>query len=394
MKRRGFPRRTFLRGAGSVAIALPFLEEMAPISAQPSSTSVPTRLVTAFFGLGLDPAWQEIFQGPLEPFQSLADKMAMFSVNVGQGSAGGAHCNTSTVVFVGEEQRSVNVAGGPSLDQRLRQEIDHCGTGSNIRVMVEARRVRRAGESRLQRRRLAPRADQATPPRSLIECSARTCRQTPADNPIQDLEAQRRELRIRRSVLDAVVGQYQHLRGEASYLGAESRRKIDQHLTSIREVEMQLAPADSTIDTGDHALGGTVACDVPSAPTDPNIADYDRFTYGTGGAAPEIDWQDFQAVYRLHADLWTIALRCDLGRYGNLAWESAGGHTNFRGTFSARGQSTDFPGNSQHDSYFHGNQKQGCRALPASRDDQRCVLSRTARRRELYRSKRAYRTRQ
>ncbi len=100
-------------------------------------------------------------------------------------------------------------------------------------------------------------------------------------------------------------------------------------------------------------------CVLPARPSDPVMSNgsetysYDEFTYGTGNGAPELDWQDVQTVFRLHADLWAVAMRCDLVRYGNLMFESAGGHTNLRGTYSALGDSTDFPGTSQHDSFFH-----------------------------------------
>lgn len=153
--------------------------------------------------------------------------------------------------------------------------------------------------------------------------------------------------------------------GVLRYHGRESKLKIEQHLTSIREIEQQLAPADAVVDATDTDTSAEpespVACAMPRAPTDrptdPEIADYDRFTYGTGAGAPEIAWEDFQRVYRLHADLWVTAMRCDQVRYGNLAWESAGGHTNFTGEYRAMGDSTDFPGDSQHDTYFHGDQR-------------------------------------
>jgi hypothetical protein len=41
-------------------------------------------------------------------------------------------------------------------------------------------------------------------------------------------------------------------------------------------------------------------------------------------------------------------MRCDLVRYGNLLFESAGGHTNLEGAYSALGASTLFRGSSQH----------------------------------------------
>ncbi len=361
MTRSPVHRRTLLKGLGTVAIGLPFLQEMQPSAARGADGDPPTRLMTMFFGLGLDPSWQHDFAHSLEPFRPLRDKMAMFSVNVGQTGGGGAHCETSAVVFVGERPRSVNVAGGPSIDQLLRQRVDPAAP-----VLVSGLWWRR-GACDAQALRVFDPTGAARPP---VKRPSAVFDQVfgsympptgPSEPNDPEVEAQRRENRIRRSILDTVIEQYRHLRSDRSYLGTESRRKVEQHLNSIREIELQLAPADDLVDMMDGAGGmnpGVMGptCEVPTAPTDPGIADYDKFTYGTGGSAPEIGWEDFQRVYRMHADLWVSALRCDLVRFGNLAWESAGGHTNFRGTYSALGGSTTFPGSSQHDSYFHGNQ--------------------------------------
>ncbi|MEL6186053.1 MAG: hypothetical protein AAFU79_15620, partial [Myxococcota bacterium] len=67
-----YPRRRFLRGLGSVAIGLPLLEETLPTGRAWAQQSwvPPTRLVTSFFGLGLDPSWQRDFDGPLEPYRN------------------------------------------------------------------------------------------------------------------------------------------------------------------------------------------------------------------------------------------------------------------------------------------------------------------------------------
>ena len=51
--RKILPRRTFLRGAGGVLVALPFFEEMRPRSVRAQDAEPPTRLITMFFGLGL-----------------------------------------------------------------------------------------------------------------------------------------------------------------------------------------------------------------------------------------------------------------------------------------------------------------------------------------------------
>ncbi len=358
--KRRLSRRTFLRGTSSIAIALPFLAEMAP-SRSVAQAEVPTRLVTAFFGLGLDPSWQNDFSGPLEPLAPFRDKMAAFSVDLVQGNVGGAHCNTSTVVFVGERQRSVNRAGGASIDQLLRAEVDPSAPtlASGLwwrRGACDAQALRvfgLDGNGRPPVKRPSEVFDRVfgsyRPPPSSTEPPP------PADSP------ERRARRIERSVLDTVLGQYRSLTGDRSYLGAESKLKLTQHLNSIREIELSLAPADDVIDMGDPMPPMGATCDVPDVPRDPSIADYDRFTYGTGDGAPRIDWQDVQMVFGLHAQLYAMALRCDLVRYGNLMFESAGGHTNLGGTYRAMGESTDFPGNSQHDSYFHGNQPREAR---------------------------------
>jgi hypothetical protein len=354
-------RRTLLRGAGTVAIGLPFLEEMMARPARAQAAGAPDRVVTAFFGLGLDPSWQHDFDGPLEPYRTFRDHMACFSVNVGQGSAGGAHCNTSTVIFVGEAQDSVNIAGGPSIDQLIRNAIDPMAT-----TLVSGLWWRRGACDAQAQRVYSPDGSPRPPLKRPSEVFDRVFGHLggPAPDPgaDPDVEAQRRELRLKRSVLDSVLGGYRRLTGRSSPLGAASKQKLELHLQSIREIETQLAPADDVIDDGgDDGPTEPLACEAPAEPADPDIADYDRFTYGTGNQAPEIAWQDFQRVYRLHADLWAVALRCDLVRYGNLMFESAGGHTNFTGTYSALGDSTTFPGSSQHDSYFHGNQPQNAK---------------------------------
>lgn len=352
---RSLSRRLFLRGAGSVAIALPFLNELArPTVVRGEPGPVPERFVTCFFGLGLDPSWQNDFDGPLEPYAPFADKMACFSVNMEQGSEGGAHCNTSTITFVGEHQQSVNVAGGPSLDQRIRRALDPAAP-----TLVSGLWWRR-GACDAQALRVFNPDGSARPPTKrpsavFDQVFGSVMPEPDPTDPDPDREAERRRRRIQRSVLDTVLEEYRHYGSDRSPLGRESKLKMEQHLASIREIELQLAPADDIIDTGDGPAAAP-SCEVGSAPSDPPIADYDRFTYGTGGAAPAIAWQDVEQVFRLHADLYAMALRCDLVRYGNLMFESAGGHMNLSGTYSAMGGSTDFPGTSQHDSYFHGNQ--------------------------------------
>ncbi|MEL6185027.1 MAG: DUF1552 domain-containing protein, partial [Myxococcota bacterium] len=286
-------------------------------------------------------------------YRNLQSKMSLFSVNVGQGSQGGAHCNTSAVIFVGERQRSVNVAGGGSIDQLVRQNLDPSGS-----TLATGLWWRRGACDAQALRVFAPDGSPRSPIKRPSEVFDRLFGSVGTTPPDPDDAEARLEARIRRSVLDAVIEDYRDLTGARSPLGSDSKLMINLHLDSIREVEQRLVPADLLMEPG-----GTEppACTPPAAPMDPDIADYDRFTYGTGSGAPTIHWTDVEQVFRLHADLWVLALRCDRVRFGNIMFESAGGHTNLTGTYQALGESTDFPGSSQHDSYFHGNQRREAR---------------------------------
>jgi len=344
-------RRTLLRGAGTVAIGLPFLEEMMRPGVAFGQSAVPTRLITTFFGLGLDPDWQRDFSGPLQPYQPFENKMAFFSVNADQGTIGGAHCNTATVVFVGERAQDRNIAGGASIDQIVRNAQDPTAP-TLVSGLWWRRGACDAQAQRVYNADGTPRPPVKRPSEVFDRIFGSFVPPTPGPDP--EAEAVRRANRLKRSILDKVLDQYRDLVGQRSSLGVASKRKIDQHLSSIREIETRLAPADEVIDPDP----GTQTCSVSDRPTDPAIdADYDQFSYGTGAGAPTVSWQDTQTIFHLHADLYALALRCDVVRYGNLMFESAGGHTNFSGTYRALGESTDFPGTSQHDSYFHGNQR-------------------------------------
>ncbi len=351
---RRLDRRTLLRGAGTIAIGLPLLEEMWPNEARGAAADVPVRVVTLFFGLGLDPAWvKEKFAGPLGPFEPLQAKMAFFSgVNMNQGE-GGAHCQNSPVVFVGEKNPNENRAGGASVDQIVRQAL--APTASSLASGIWWRRGACDGQALRVWNPDGTARNPVKRPSAVFAAlfGSATPPMPPGGTPPALDPATIRERHLRRSVLDTVISEYERLKGPSSYLGQASKQKLELHLQNIRELELQLAPSDDVTMSG----SGSAACKFPTKPTDPAIgADYDQFTYGTGPGAPELALADVELVFHLHADLYAMGLACDLVRFGNLMFESAGGHMNLKGTHAAMGLSTDFPGTSQHDTYFHGNQ--------------------------------------
>lgn len=66
------------------------------------------------------------------------------------------------------------------------------------------------------------------------------------EEPKGGIASQRRGLRLRGSVLDAILDEANVLGRE---LGQEDKGRLDQYLTSVREIEVRTARADSWLDT-------------------------------------------------------------------------------------------------------------------------------------------------
>ena len=100
-------------------------------------------------------------------------------------------------------------------------------------------------------------------------------------------------LGVRRSVLDAVMGDMNKVMG---LVGSADKARIDQHLSTIRDLELRLQRMEE--DPPNYE-----ACSRPDEATAP----------------PDLDGRpDMQGRARLTADLLTMALACDLTRVASL----------------------------------------------------------------------------
>ena len=377
--RKSLHRRSFLRGAGTVAIGLPFLEEMGRGSAS-AFGEPPARCITLAFGLGMSGGHQlEGFSGPLQPYAPFQDKMSFFTnVDMGQASFGLAHVDGAAVLFCGERQRAQSTSGGASIDQIMRRELHPAGPPTLIGTLAAGMWFREGFAPQPLRCWNPDGSVAALPIKRPTVLFERLFGAVPMPQPSPGLSPgfgvdARRNLSLRRSVLDTVIEEYKFLTGDASYLGQDSKEKIAIHLDRIREVELRLVPAedDSGDDTG-GMMSGTddggdtsgdsgidpppVDCDAPPVPSDPDLDGVSYELKGeTDGAAPVMAYTKFVAAYRALADLYALALQCDLARFGNLMFESAGGHVSFTGSYQALGETLTFPGNySEHGTFWHG----------------------------------------
>ncbi|MEE2989189.1 MAG: DUF1552 domain-containing protein, partial [Planctomycetota bacterium] len=118
-------RRTALKGIGSVTIGLPMLEEMCRPLAADEQEKIPVRSFNVFFGLGIPaPLQTEGFDGVLEPLKPLADKLLiMRQVNQIRCDESGinAHFDGASGAFTAAPPNGEAKAGGPSIDQVIRQ---------------------------------------------------------------------------------------------------------------------------------------------------------------------------------------------------------------------------------------------------------------------------------
>jgi len=250
-------RRTFLRGAGA-AVALPFLDSMIPAFATAATTpKPPVRMAFVYVPNGVDLRnWSLGYEGnldkmsrilqPLEPYRQDINVLGNLTHNAGRALLDGpgdhGRCSASYLTGVQPRKTMADIKAGVSFDQIVGK---HVGAGTSFNTLeLGLEDARQAGDcdsgySCAYTNNLAWRAEsQPLPPtlnpRALFE---RLFGEDAAMTP----EARRHRNLYRRSVLDLVSEDAKRL---AQDLGPTDQRKLDEYLSSIREIELQIARAD------------------------------------------------------------------------------------------------------------------------------------------------------
>jgi hypothetical protein len=313
-RRRVLHRRTVLRGAGGIAIALPWLEAMggpARAAAEPARRFVgvfrPGGTVRARYtptGSETDFTLGPILK-PLEPMQSrllVIDGLDMKS------AVGEQHQSGIVALLTGTPQRNggSGYAAGPSIDQVIARRIAASGPKPRASIQLAVRWATGRSKGRLHPINCLNYEDNATfnpiPPRvapAQIFDDLFGGAGSPADS----------RLPRKQSILDYVGRRYQTL---AARVGAEDRRKLEQHLTKIREMERALMAGGS---------GGAGAC---PAPAKVDTSDYDpRTGLGADDEGKVTDTSTDAAIPKVGkymTDMLVTALACDLTAVATLQW--------------------------------------------------------------------------
>jgi hypothetical protein len=294
-------RRTLLRGAGGVGIALPFLNAMWPGRAR--AATLPRRLFVMTGNNGVTTntwfptgAEKDFKLGEsmvaLEPLKSnliIVDGVDRMERGPTDGTAHGRGAASALSGWTSSGKNGI--PDGASIDQVVANAI---GGGSRVKSLITGNKVYNYyffADGPKQVHPVEPDPQKNfdrlftgfTPPTS-------TGGADPAD------AAAAARLRARdKSVLDAAMEQYRKV---SQKVGVADRQRLEKHLGAIRQVEAQIG----------NAAGGmaaaTKSCTKPPAP------------------APAPGPDVYQAFGKANLELTALAFACDLTRVGGLQWIS------------------------------------------------------------------------
>lgn len=299
IRRKALPRRTFLKGVGT-AVALPFLDAMMPAfaTAQAARAARPVRMAFVYVPNGIDMRhWNPSYEGelgvlpqtlaPMEPLKKDITLLGNLTHNTGRALLDGAgdhgRCCGSYLTGVQVKKTVIDIKASVSCDQLVANATGKQTRFPSLQVGLED--ARQAGDCdsgyscaytnnlawRNETQPLPPILD----PRSLFD---RLFGEDAALSPAARAEKNK----YRSSILDFVTEDTQSLQKN---LGPSDKRKLDQYLGSIRDIELQIEKTAKD-----------------NAQVDPHM----EKPYGIP--------QDFAEHFKLMTDMITIAFQADLTR--------------------------------------------------------------------------------
>jgi hypothetical protein len=262
ISRKRLPRRTFLRGMGAV-IALPALDAMTPAFAAPArATKSPLRLAFTYVPNGITMTdWTPqgegrgfVYSRVMKPLERFRDDTVVLSGlahrnGYALGDGPGDHARAAASYLTGvhpKKTAGADIQNGVSVDQIAAQHLASEARFPSLELGCDDSRTVGncdSGYSCAYTNSLAWRGP-ATPmppetnPRLVFE---RLFGDIDTSLPA---ETRARRLHHRRSILDLVAGRTAQL---TSDLGPTDRRKLDEYLSSIREIERRIEQSEQDL---------------------------------------------------------------------------------------------------------------------------------------------------
>jgi hypothetical protein len=249
---RPLPRRTFLKGLGTT-MALPLLEAMLPTSSFAAAADrIPTRMACVFFPNGaIMPSWKASgagsefeFSASLKPLQRHRQDLLLFSGLTqhhgrANGDGPGDHARNASVFLTGCQPTKTagdNIHVGISVDQIAAQKIGYQTNLPSLELGLQGGRNAGScdsGYSCAYSSNISWRTPSTPMAKETIPQSAfRRLFGDPGD---------RQRNHVRKSILDLVHEDASDLQRR---LGEADRRKLDEYLTCVHELERRVERAE------------------------------------------------------------------------------------------------------------------------------------------------------
>jgi len=324
-------RRTVLRGTGT-AIALPLLEAMVPARAAGAAAAAPLRIGFLYAPNGKHmPDWTPATEGSgyempwiLEPLAAHRDRFTVISglahlkANA-NGDGGGDHARALTTFLTGTQARKTfgaDIRAGVSVDQLAAAHLGRQTRFPSLEIGADSGGQSGncdSGYSCAYSANIAWKSEtqpipKETDPRLIFE------RLFSDGRPGESAEQRAARRTAHASILDFVAADARRLEGR---LGGADRRKLDEYLTAVREIERRIEKAGTALDA--EALAASRPTGIPA---------------------------DYESHLRLLADMLVLAWRTDTTRVSTFVFANEGSNRSYA--------FMDVP-EGHHDLSHHGN---------------------------------------
>ena len=263
--RRSMARRTFLRGMGT-AVALPFLDAMTPAFA--AAPKPPVRVAFVYTANGIIMKdWTPSDEGsrftlpptlsPLAPFQDQLLVLSGLAHRNGEalGDGAGDHARAGATWLTGvhpRKTRGADIEAGVSIDQVLARAIGQTTPLPSLEIGLEDVSMVGgcdSGYSCAYSNTLS--WSSPTTPLPYENDPRRVFERLFGDGRTTDPAARALRARQNRSLLDFVVADAGRIRKD---LGASDRRKLNDYLDSVREVERRIQISERRVEATELPL--------------------------------------------------------------------------------------------------------------------------------------------
>jgi len=268
---RRLSRRTLLRGLGT-AVALPWLEAMGPLAraaTEGAKKVTPSRLAVVFIPNGAHMAdWTPKEEGAdfelppvLQPIAAFKRDMLILTGLTqdgarAHGDGGGDHARSAASFLTGTHPRKTHgadIKAGVSFDQIVAQSIGGRTRLPSLELGCDRGQLAGncdSGYSCAYSGNIAWRSA-STPMAKEINPRLVFERLFASDDAADSAESKAKRQLYRKSVLDFALEDARQLSGQ---LGGADRHKLDEYLTSIRELEDRIARSAKTAEQGSPEL--------------------------------------------------------------------------------------------------------------------------------------------